>query len=790
MRLNSLKLLTIVIIIVLASCSPRLRGIKKTEINIIPYPVSVKTLVGNFVLDADAMLVIATPDSELNLIADKFIKKINAASSFELISTQNNLPGEKSIVLTLDESLLDLGDEGYQLTILPQKIEMKAPKPAGVFYAMQSFFQLLRPELDCTSLSRDKWQIPCVEITDYPRFQWRGQLLDVSRHFHSLDHLKRNIDHLARLKMNKFHLHLTDDQGWRLEIKSLPKLTEIGAWRVDHNDKLWWERPFPQPGEKATYGGFYTQQEMKELIQYAKERHVEIIPEIDLPGHARAFMAAYPEVSCDRAHYDVASGGDERNKDVCPGKEVTYEYAEKILAEVAALFPSKYIHLGGDEARMHGWKKCPDCKKKMEDEGLKDFHELQSYFMHRIEKIINKNGKAMIGWDEILQGGLAPNATVMSWRGEIGGIESVKMGHDVIMTPNTYCYLDLKQGDPELEPSELGYSQLLLPTVYSYHPIPKGFNDEQSKRILGVQANLWSESLVYEEQANYMLYPRLFAVAEVGWSPQELRNWSDFVRRMEVMLKRFDVLGINYALSAYNVWIRPHYDKKVTGAAFKLETEAGTVDIRYTLDGSEPTISSTLYERPIMLDKTTTIKARSFKDGKPYCRMATTRTIDVHKAAGKPVSLNPEPGEIFNFGKKILTDSRILTDCTRGRADQVGLNWLCFNENLQAVLDLEEITDVKSVTFSFLESTFDLAFPPVKMEVSYSIDGENYKPLTTIEAQPAQSDVKETREYTAELDTKTRYIKIFAENISTVPDWHQFEAGKSAWLCIDEIIVE
>ncbi len=790
MRHNLSKLLSAFLILAFAACSPGYMGTKKLEINIIPRPVSMKILDGSFVIDAKTEIVIAMPDSELKLIADKMMHKINGVSSFQLSRNATLPSGEKAIVLIIDESLNELGEEGYRLTVLPHRVEIKALKPAGVFYGMQSLFQLLPVELEDTSLRRDAWQIPCVEITDYPRFQWRGQLLDVSRHFHSLDHLKRNIDNLARLKMNKFHLHLTDDQGWRIEIKSLPKLTEIGAWRVDHNDKLWWERPFPKPGEKATYGGFYTQQEMKELIQHAKERYVEIIPEIDLPGHARAFMAAYPEVSCDGAHYDVATGGDERNKDVCPGKEITYEYAEKILGEVAALFPSKYIHIGGDEARMHGWKQCPDCKKKMEDEGLKNFHELQSYFMHRIEKIINKNGKAMIGWDEILQGGLAPNATVMSWRGEIGGIESVKMGHDVIMTPNTYCYLDLKQGDPELEPPELGYSQLLLPTVYSFNPIPTGFNDEQSKRILGVQANLWSESLVYEEQANYMLYPRLFTIAEVGWSPQGLRNWLDFVRRMEVMLKRFDLLGINYALSAYNVWIRPHYDEKVNGVAFKLETEAGTVAIRYTLDRSEPTISSTLYEQPIILNKTTTIKARSFKDGKPYCRMATTRTIDIHKAAGKPVSLNPEPGEIFNFGKKILTDSRILTDCTRGRADQVGLNWLCFNENLQAVLDLEEITEVKTVTFSFMESTFDLAFPPVKMEVSYSIDGENYKPLKIIEAQPAQGDVKETREYTAEFDTKARYIKIFAENISTVPDWHQFEAGKSAWLCIDEIIVE
>ncbi|RPI03374.1 MAG: beta-N-acetylhexosaminidase, partial [Calditrichaeota bacterium] len=649
-------------------------------INIIPRPVSVQLLDGEFSLRQDVVIKVVHQDSRLRLIAEKLKTRIEAASDFELAMNGDDVdPDAKQIVLVLDERFRKLGDEGYQLVVHSDEVIISAAEPAGIFYGVQSLLQLLPPEIEESDAGSSRWQIPCVEIIDYPRFQWRGQLLDVSRHFHSLDHLKRNIDNLARLKMNKMHLHLTDDQGWRIEIKSLPKLTEIGAWRVDHNDKLWWERPFPNPGEKATCGGFYTQEEMKELIRYAQGLYVEIIPEIDLPGHARAFMAAYPEVSCDGAHYDVATGGDERNKDVCPAKDATYEYSEKILTEVAALFPSKYIHIGGDEARMQGWKNCPDCKKKMQDEGLANFHELQSYFMSRVEKIINQNGKTMIGWDEILQGGLAPNATVMSWRGEVGGIEAVKMGHDVIMTPNTFCYLDLKQGDPELEPPELGYGQLLLPTVYSYNPIPHGFNDEQAGKILGVQANLWSESLVYEEQANYMLYPRLLAVSEVGWSPQELRNWPDFVRRMEVMLTRFDVLGIDYALSAYNVWISPHYGEKASGAVFKLETEAGTVDIRYTLDGSEPTNTSTLYQKPFQLHKTSTIKARSFKDGKPYCRMATTRTIDIHKAAGKPVLLDPEASALFNFGGKMPTDSRILTDCVRGSASQVGVGWLCFN---------------------------------------------------------------------------------------------------------------
>ncbi|MCI0515912.1 beta-N-acetylhexosaminidase, partial [candidate division KSB1 bacterium] len=351
------SLLVILQLFLLNDCKSETQVSSSKEMNIIPQPVSIEKAEGEFTLSKEVGLYIPNQNVPLQLIAESLKARIDAASDFKLalIRGDDREGGVKQIIFALDESMENLGDEGYQLIVQPDKVEIIAPKPAGVFYGVQSLLQLLPPEIENAQAERSQWKIPCVKIMDFPRFKWRGQLRDVVRHFHNLDQLKRNIDNLARLKMNKFHLHLTDDQGWRLEIKSLPKLTEIGAWRVDHNDKLWWERPFPKPGEKATYGGFYTQEEMKALIQYARERNVEIIPEIDLPGHARAFMAAYPEVSCDGAHYDVASGGDERNKDACPAKEVTYQYAEKIFAEVAALFPSKYIHIGGDEARMHGW---------------------------------------------------------------------------------------------------------------------------------------------------------------------------------------------------------------------------------------------------------------------------------------------------------------------------------------------------------------------------------------------------------------------------------------------------
>jgi len=619
---------------------------------------------------------------------------------------------------------------------------------------------------------------------DYPRFEWRGQLLDVSRHFHPIDQIKRNLDHLARLKMNRFHWHLTDDQGWRIEIKNLPKLTDIGAWRVDHNDKDWWQREFPQPGEEATYGGYYTQEQIKDIIRYAQERYITIIPELDMPGHSRAFMAAYPEASCDGGPYCVASGGDERNKDLCPGKEITFELVEKVIEEVTALFPTKYYHIGGDECRKHAWKKCPDCAKRMQDQGMKDYDELQSYFIQRVEKMINARGKIMIGWDEILEGGLAPNATVMSWRGEVGGIESVRMGHNAIMTPFSNCYLDLKQGDPELEPKHLGYSQLLLPTVYSYNPVPASFSAEQAKRILGVQGNLWSEYLQNENDANYMLFPRLLAIAEVGWSPQSARDWHDFVQRMEQLSERFDRLGINYAQSVYNVWINPYHDASLKKAAFALETEAGTADIRYTLDGSEPSKSSKLYKNPIKLDMTTTLKARSFKQGEPCGSATTTKTIVVHKAAGKNVSLTVQPDSKFDHG------AFVLTDCLRGRADQIGKHWLGFENDFEAVIDLENDIPVKTITVSVLEATDDRIFLPKQIEVSWSSDNKTYTKLETIIPEQKGIPARIAGEFTVRTEIRTRYIKIMAKNTGVVPEWHQFDPGKQAWLFIDEINVE
>ena len=432
---------------------------------------------------------------------------------------------------------------------------------------------------------RNEWFIPAVTIEDEPAFVWRGFMLDVSRHFFDKEQVKKVLDLMAEIKMNRFHWHLTDDQGWRVEIKSYPKLTKTGAWRMDYTNydetiSDWWGRPQQQPGEKASYGGYYTQQDIREIVAYAKERYIEVIPEIDMPGHAQATIAAYPEIGCVNAAPYVATGGVFKNNTYNPGKEETFEFVETMLKEIVNLFPYQYIHIGGDECNKEQWKIDPDAQRRMKQEELKSEEELQSYFIKRVEGIINKHGKKLIGWDEILEGGLAPNATVMSWRGEEGGIEAVEAGHDVIMTPNKYCYLDLKQGPDDLEPN-LGYSHMFLKDAYEYQLIPDNFDDQQARHVLGTQAVLWTESITDWGKFNYMTYPRVYAIAENGWTDESVQSWDEFIIRLVPYLKRLDLQKIRYATSAFNVNI---LQRGIDGGIeFTLETEANNLDYYYTI---------------------------------------------------------------------------------------------------------------------------------------------------------------------------------------------------------------
>ncbi len=591
------------------------------NINIIPQPQKVEMKTGYFILNDKTPIYYN--DQQLRFLADYTSTTIKSLNKLQLLAKSKNgtLSNLKSINLILN-SKINTAKEGYILNVSPKAINIKARTSQGLFYGIQSLVQLLPID--------GNRKIPALEIKDEPRFAWRGLMLDVSRHFFTIDEVKRLLDQMVVYKFNLLHLHLTDDQGWRLEIKALPQLTKVGAWRVPRTG-LWWDREKPKEGEEATYGGFYTQEEIKGLIEYASKRFVQILPEIDVPGHSLAAIASYPYLSSTDSIYKVNPGskfyGIEDNS-LCPGKESTFEFLDKVFTEVAELFPFEYIHIGGDECYKGFWEKSEDCKKRMNDNELKDVNELQSYFVKRLEKMLQEKGKKLMGWDEILEGGLAPNATVMSWRGMSGGIAAAKANHHVVMSPNDFAYLDLYQGDPAIEPPT--YSLLRLNKVYAFEPVPEGID---SSFILGGQGNLWAESVPTFRHAEYMLWPRSFALAEVLWSPKSARNWDGFIRRTEANLQRLSQADINYARSFYDATITPSKDEK-GDLLIQLSTEIEGLDIYYTFNNTYPDHHSLLYKKgeELTIPKDAdTFRVVTYKDGKPIGRIITISLDNLKK---------------------------------------------------------------------------------------------------------------------------------------------------------------
>jgi len=780
----SMHILILICLFGYAGNASQIFGEKK--INIIPKPLKTEMRNGEFVIDGNTKIVVCNNDPQTLKIATDFATKINKAKYFNLhvIIDNSIIKRTNEIRFCLSDDSEKYGKEGYSLDVSSDGIFVEAHQANGLFYAVQTIYQLLPYQIySSDAIGSSVLKMPNIFIFDKPRFSWRGNMLDPSRHFISTDYIKQNIDYLASLKMNKFHWHLTDDQGWRIEILSYPKLTEIGAWRVDRNNEPWVGRKKQQPGEVATYGGYYTQEQIKEIIEYANERYIEIIPEIDIPGHSRAAIAAYPEISCTEEQVAVATGAVSHNNSYCPGKEITFEFTEKMLNEVMDLFPSKYMHIGGDECNKESWENCEHCQKRISDNNLTDEKELQSYFIKRVEKIINARGKTLIGWDEILEGGLAPNATVMSWRGTEGGITAAKLGHDVVMSPWGFCYLDLKQGSPEIEP-DYGYGQLLLPTAYSFNPIPDELTTEEAKHILGVQGNLWGESMQKPYDHNYMLFPRLFAISEVGWTQMELKDYDDFIRRTEYAFNRLDAMNVNYSGSMYNVNIS--HPKKITssGLYISLFSESKNTDIHYTLDNSNPTNESPEYSDPILVNKSLTIKARSFKNGEVVGRISS-KTINIHKAAGKAVTYQIMPNEKYNTSRLCLTDG------LRGSVNNLKDSWVAFHgSNMELEIDLDKEENISTITASFLHSTGSWIFLPVNVIFEISIDGKTYTEIEKVDfSDIAFQPGKYLKECTINFtEQKVRFIRIIAESMKVNPDWHTAKGGKN-WIFIDEVIV-
>ncbi|RLD54560.1 MAG: beta-N-acetylhexosaminidase, partial [Bacteroidetes bacterium] len=574
-------LLIISLSFIFLSCSQQ--HSKHSEINIIPKPLNFEKGSGNFILNAETKIVYPD-DSSVKQVAEFFNSQIAVPTGFKL-QKGNEHESTNVIVFKINDKET-LGEEGYELIVNKESIVIIAKKSNGFFYGMQTLFQLLPPEIYSSEkvASEIQYEIPSCRITDKPRFAWRGMHLDVSRHFFPKEFIKRYIDLIAMHKMNVFHWHLTDDNGWLIEIKKYPLLTEISAWRVNREDLPWRKATAPpKPGEKADIGGFYTQDDIREIVQYAAARQIEIIPEIEMPGHTSEVFAAYPELSCTGEKLYVQPGSYWPNSDIfCGGNEEVFTFIENVLDEVAELFPSKYIHIGGDEADKTEWRKCAKCQKRIKDEGLEDENELQSWFIKRIEKYLISKNKQLIGWDEILEGGLAPEATVMSWRGVNGGIEAAQQGHDVVMSPGTHCYLDHYQADPDFEPKAIG-GFTTLKKVYSFDPVPGELNAEQAKHILGGQGNVWTEYISTPEHAEYMAVPRMAALAEVLWTPKKDLDWDNFRHRINKQYQRFDIMDVNYSKGSWKVDIQPAQQK--SGFSVVLESEQLN-PIHYTLDGS------------------------------------------------------------------------------------------------------------------------------------------------------------------------------------------------------------
>lgn len=535
-----LSLAVCTIILLIGSCAPQP---DMSQYSIIPQPSELEAKRGEFVIDTNFQILTDLKNKEMRNICGYFSDAISDISglAITIIDRTNKDDISGKMVIALNQDAAELGKEGYKLEVNRKKISLEAASPAGLFYGVQSLLQLLPTKVmdqEAGSLA-----VPCVKITDVPRFPYRGMHLDVGRHFFPISFIKKYIDLLALHKFNTFHWHLTEDQGWRIEIKKYPKLTEIGSVRKESLVGHYRDQPHQFDG--TPYGGFYTQEEVKEIVAYAQSRYVTIIPEIEMPGHSRGALAPYPELSCTGGPHEVAVLWGVHEDVYCAGNDQVFAFLEDVLTEVITLFPGTYIHIGGDECPKARWEVCDKCQARIQAEGLKDEHELQSYFIRRIEKFLLSKGRRIVGWDEILEGGLAPEATVMSWRGMEGGIEAAKQGHDVIMTPTSHCYFDYYQGDKETEPLAIG-GLTPLDKVYAFEPVPAELTPEEARHILGAQGNVWTEYIKTPEYAEYMSVPRMSALAEVVWSPQEARDWEDFQQRLQRLFLGLDAMGVNY----------------------------------------------------------------------------------------------------------------------------------------------------------------------------------------------------------------------------------------------------
>jgi hexosaminidase len=658
--------------------------------------------------------------------------------------------------------------EGYSLQVNQDYISINGHDEAGLFYGLQTLIQL--------AAQTGNNIIPGCAIEDHPRFVYRGMHLDVSRHFFSTESIKKWIDVLALYKINTFHWHLTDDQGWRIEIKGYPELQTVSAFR--NETLIGHKKEIPHVFDGKRYEGYYTQDEITQVVHYAAARHITIIPEIEMPGHAMAALAAYPALGCTGGPYQTATFWGIFSDVYCAGNEETFTFLEEVLDEVITLFPSKYIHIGGDECPKKRWHDCPKCRKRMSDEKLKDENELQSYFIKRIEKYLNSKGRQIIGWDEILEGGLSPGATVMSWTGEQGGITAARQNHQVVMTPEKYVYLDYYQSLYKEEPLA-GGGYLPLKKIYDYEPIPAELNTAQTKYIIGVQSNVWTEYMDSEQKAEYMMFPRIMALAETAWSPKEIRDYNDFLVRLRRQLSLLKKLNIHVANTfdeiTYTIGKRAD-GKTLVG----LQSTLPQAIIRYTTDGTAPGKNASIYHDMLVINKDEMIKAAVFKNGLQTGRVFQKKFL-YHKAVGKAVKIAFQPIENFNPG-----DASALVNGIEGSNTYNDGQWFGFSGvNLEAIIDLGSVQNIRMIGTNVLKYHWQRMWEPVELGFWISINGIDYRQVYSQRDFP----VNGINSVQVKLnDTKAKYIKVIAINKGIIPEG-EYIAGSRALLLTDEIIV-
>lgn len=755
------------------------------DISVIPQPVEIKIQSSSkFIVTKNTGLILE--GSGLEKSAFFFNAYLQHFYGFKLKISKKSV-GKNEIVLNYERMDKPLPG-AYTLDVKNNGVYIAGDNETGVFYGIQTLLQLLPADN-----KHPEAAIPYVTIKDYPRFAYRGMHLDVSRHFFSPSFIKKYIDYLAYHKFNTFHWHLTEDQGWRIEIKKYPLLTSVGGYR---NGTIIGRNP-GKGNDSLRYGGYYTQEEIKDIVKYAADRYITIIPEIEMPGHSSAAIAAYPQLSCFPDEPSVpakgtAWAGPRTGKQVqqawgvfedvfCPS-EYTFNFLENVLDEVMQLFPSKYIHIGGDECPKSSWKRSAFCRQLMKEKSLKNENELQSYFMQRIEKYVNSKGRNIIGWDEILEGGLAPNATVMSWRGEKGGIEAAKQKHNVIMTPEPYMYFNFSQSTHE---DSLTYGQYTpVEKVYSYEPIPKGLNADESKYILGAQANLWSEYINNPKLAEYMLFPRMSALSEVLWSPKEKRNWNDFEKKLPALFKLYQLWGASYSTARYelqpSILPSPNYD----GVLWKLETNSKEGNIIYINGPSQSATHN--YSSPIVITRSGEYGAALTRTDHTFITNWFLQKFSFNKATGKKITLtNPPGGNWLGSGAFTLVNG-IITEKKLTESKE----WLGFlGKDLEAVIDLGKAEKINTIRLDVLKQENSWIYLPAYVEFFISNDGINF---TSVGKQSPDNDGtwKNERKIEQKINTASaRYIKVLAKNPGIIAAGKP-GAGTPAWIFADEIEVE